>query len=1026
MIPSMESGSSLWFGLLGPLRVQHGDAELAVPPRLRSLLAALLLKRGRTVPAAELAESVWNGQPTSSSPVTLRSYVKRLRLALGPVAGARILTREGGYLIKVEADELDLLRFESLVGAGKLALRAHAWQQASDSLTEALGLWRGDALADIPSELLTAEVSRLEQWRLQALEWRIDADIKLGYPAALVPELESLIAEHPFREIFRAQLMLALYQCGRRAEALAAYQHARRELVDALGIEPGAGLTELHQQILSGDLAVEARETGRRPAGGTEPAVPRQLPAAVRHFAGRLNDLKDLTGLLDSAADEAPRAVVISAIGGTAGVGKTALAVHWAHQVADRFPDGQLYVNLRGYHPGQPMLAADALAGFLLALDVPGAEIPPGLDERAALYRSLLSRRRMLVVLDNAAEAEQVRPLLPGTASSVAVVTSRDSLAGLVAIEGALRLDLDVLPMDDAVGLLAALIGRRVHAKPGEAAALAAQCCRLPLALRIAAELATSRPAAPLADLVSELADQQQRLNLLAVGGDARAALRVVFSWSYQHLSPAAARVFRLTGQFPGADADADVVAALAGITLREAGHLLDVLARAHLVQASRPGRFSMHDLLRAYACELAAVSDSERQRRAAQLRLLDYYLQNAASAMDTLFPAERHRPDIPRPATFVSVASADPGTARAWLDSERENLVAVAAYAADHNWPAHATDLAATLHRYLDKGGYYHEAAIIHNCARLAAHAARDRAGEATALSNLSTVDGHQGRYQQAGDLLQEALALFSDIGDLTGEARVLDNLGVIEFYQGLHTEAGGHLRRALALHRQVGDLAGEALTLGNLATLDMRHGRYVSAQRHIHRAVAICEQVGNMNGKAHALDVLGEINLRSGHYPQAASYLKQALDLSRQTGNRAEQGRALCDLGLTELRQGHARQATIHLEQALEMFREIGERSGEAQTLNGLGDVHLAAGSLSAARGRYADALELACQIRERYEQARAHDGIASTYKAEGDNGQARHHWQKALALYAEVGVPEADKVRSRLMTDNNHSHR
>ncbi len=1012
----MQPDSSVWFGLLGPLSAQLEETELAVPPRLRSLLAALLLKSGRTVPVTTLAEWVWNGHPTPNAAVTLRSYAKRLRLALGP-AGTRIVTRNGSYLINVAEHELDLLRFEGLVGSARLAFRARAWQHASDLLTEALGLWRGEPLADIPSELLRAgEASRLDQMRLQALEWRIDADIQLGYPAALVPELESLIREQPFREVFRAQLMLVLYRSGRQAEALAAYHQARQMLVDALGVEPGAELQELHQQILNGDLAAPARATSRLAPGGAGSSVPRQLPASVRHFVGRADDLGELTGLLDPGTRQASRAAVISAIGGTAGVGKTALAVHWAHQVADRFPDGQLYVNLRGYDPGQPMLPAEALAGFLLALGVPGPDIPPGLDERAALYRSLLSRRRIIVVLDNASEAEQVRPLLPGTASCVAVVTSRDSLAGLVAKDGALRLDLDVLPLDDAVSLLRALIGRRVQVEPGLAAALAMQCCRLPLALRIAAEIAIARPVAQLADLIAELGDER-RLDLLDASGDARAAMRAVFSWSYRHLSPGAARAFRLVGQHPGTSFDSCALAALAGLTIKEARHMLDCLARAYLIHPAGLGRYGMHDLLRIYARDLAAIEDLKHEFHAALGRVLDYYLQNAAAAAETLFPAERHRPYIGRSADVISVIPADPAAARAWLDGERANLVAVVSHAAEHNWPGHAAGLAAILHRYLDKGGYYTEAAIIHNCARRAARGARDRAGEATALVNLATVGGHQGSYQHALGQLSEALALFREIGDMIGEARVLGNLGVMEFYQGCHLEAGDHLRHALALHREAGDLAGEALTLGNLGTLDARHGRYVEAQGHIRRALAICEQVGNTNGKAHALEILGEIHMRSGQQLLAADCLQQALDLARQTGNRVEQGRALCDLGLNELRQGRSEQAAVHLQQALEIFREIGERSGEIQTLIGLGEVDLADGCLSAALDKYASALALAGQIKERYEQARAHDGMARAYDSGGDHDHAREHLQAALVIYAELDVPEADRVRSRL---------
>ncbi len=398
---------------------------------------------------------------------------------------------------------------------------------------------------------------------------------------------------------------------------------------------------------------------------------------------------------------------MILAIAGTAGVGKTALAVHWAHQVSDQFPDGQLYVNLHGYDSGQPLTAADVMAGFLRALGVPGQDIPAQEDERAARYRSLLAGRRMLVVLDNAYSAEQVHPLLPGTAACPALVTSRDSLAGLVARHGAARLDLDLLPLDDAVSLLRALIGRQVDAEPEAAWALAGRCCRLPLAMRVAAEFATARHDVPLADLVDELADQQQRLNLLDAAGDARTAVRPVFSWSYRHLDATAAGAFRLAGLHPGPDLDWYAAAALFGTTSMQARRTLRTLTRAHLIQPTMSGRYRMHDLLGAYARELAASCEGESEQHEALSRLFDYYLYTAATAMEILFPADhQRRPRIARPATPIPPLT-NPVAARAWLDTERASFVAIARFTAGDGWPAHATRLATIMFRYLDCGGH-------------------------------------------------------------------------------------------------------------------------------------------------------------------------------------------------------------------------------------------------------------------------------------------------------------------------------
>ncbi|MDQ4032540.1 MAG: NB-ARC domain-containing protein, partial [Actinomycetota bacterium] len=425
--------------------------------------------------------------------------------------------------------------------------------------------------------------------------------------------------------------------------------------------------------------------------GDLTTAVPHQLPADTSHFVGRAEELRQLSKLLGNSVTEDGGTVVISAVSGTAGVGKTALALRWAHRVRDEFPDGQLYVNLRGYDPDRPLSAADALAGFLRALGMAGQDIPLELEERAASYRSLLDGRRMLIVLDNASTVEQVRPLLPGTASCV-VVTSRDSLAGLVARHGAQRLDLDLLIPEDAVALLGVLIGSRVTTEPDVAAALARQCAWLPLALRVAAELAVTRPATTLAQLVDELSDQQRRLDLLDADGDDRTAIRAVFSWSYHHLPAETARAFRLVGLHPGPSLDSYAAAALVKSSHQEAQRHLDVLTRAHLIQLSS-GRYGMHDLLRAYATDLA----TDEERTAALTRLFDHYLATAAAAMDTIYPAERHRrPRVPAVVT-PSPPVVEPQDARAWLDTERATLADVCAFTAAHGWPGHTVALART-----------------------------------------------------------------------------------------------------------------------------------------------------------------------------------------------------------------------------------------------------------------------------------------------------------------------------------------
>jgi DNA-binding SARP family transcriptional activator/tetratricopeptide (TPR) repeat protein len=1029
--------SGVRFGLLGTLTLANGagDPVAVSGARQRALLASLLLSANVPVSCDALAETIWDGMPPPGAATTLRSHVTRLRRALGPEAGGRIRARDPGYLISVQNPELDVLEFEAACRLAGAARQTARWPEASEAATRALELWRGTPLLDVPSQVLRDRfVPALEHLRLQALEDGAEADLRLGRHDRLIPQLRDLTAQHPMRERFHGQLMEALARAGRQAEALEAYRHARRVLVDQLGIEPGPQLQILHQHILVGGSALapppaDQDSTPRPPAPGTDSArsragVPRQLPGLAAHFTGREGELAVLAGLLERSGEEPPGTVVISAIGGTAGVGKTALAVYWGYQVADRFPDGQLYVNLRGYDPGKAVPATDALAGFLRALGLPGPEIPPEPDERAVRYRSLLAGRRMLVVLDNAGSVEQVRLLLPGSSACVTVVTSRDSLAGLVARDGAVRLDLDLLPAADAVSLLRALIGPRADSDPSAAEALAAQCCRLPLALRVAAELAAARPSIPLAGLVGELADQQRRLDLLDAGGDSRAAVRTVFSWSYRNLDPAAARMFRLLGLHPGSDVDGYAAAALIGATVTKAERVLGTLTRAHLTQLAGPGRYSMHDLLRAYARELAADSDTDDARRAALTRLFDYYLYTAAIAMDTLFPGERHRrPRIPPAATPVPPVT-DSALALAWLDAERTALVAVAVHTASHGWPDHATRLAATLFRYLDGGGYYPEAITIYSQARDAARYSAERTAEAEALTSLGVLATRQGRHSQAAAYLQQGLALFRDTGDHSGEVRALANLGNLNLQLARYEEATGHLQPALALFRELDDQVGEAHVLLGLSMIHFQQGRYDQAAGHLHRTLVLCHEAGDRTGEAHALSALGEVDVRRGNCGQATGHLRQALALFREIGSRSGEARALTALGDVNLQQGRYEQAADCQRQSLAVCSEIGDRSGEAVALNGLGDVFLATGRASDARAHYTAALSVTTQSEEKYEQARAHNGLAHACHAVGDAGQARLHWKEALTIYFSLGAPEAEKVRARLAAADHHA--
>jgi DNA-binding SARP family transcriptional activator len=605
------------FFLLGSLLVcTAARAEVRVPSgKQRVVLAVLLLHSNRVVSSDVLIEALWGSEPPPSARAAMRNYVKRLRKVLGHDLIGSV---PGGYVIRVAASDLDVTRFEELERAGREAAEAGDWDRAADLLRAGLSLWRGEALEDVRSEWLAArELPRLAELRLRALETRIDLDLRLGRHAEAIAELRRLTSVHPLRERLYRLLMLALCQDGRYSEALAAYQSARQVLVSELGTEPGPDLRDLHLRILALDPSLAGPGTCRAASATlTSPGVrggslpPRQLPAAPPHFCGRSAELTALRRITDESAGAGRPATI--AVTGAAGVGKTTLALRWAHEMALRFPDGQLHADLRGYDPGPPLPSAEVLAGFLRSLGVPESGIPADQTERAACFRSILAEQQVLVLLDNARCAEQVRPLLPATPGCAAIVTSRDSLAGLVVRDGAQRVDLDLLPLTDAVHLLRSLIGDRAEADPAAAQTLAVQCACLPLALCGAAELAAARPAAPLADLVWQLGDRHQRLDLLDGGGDPRTAVRVVFSWSYRHLDHDSARAFRLLGLHPGTDIEPCAGAALMGTTVAHARRLLAALARAHLIRPVGPARYAMHDLLRVYAAELAVASDGD------------------------------------------------------------------------------------------------------------------------------------------------------------------------------------------------------------------------------------------------------------------------------------------------------------------------------------------------------------------------------------------------------------------------------
>jgi DNA-binding SARP family transcriptional activator len=907
----------LRFAVLGPVRAWRDKTELALgQPQQRAVLAALLVREGAQVTLEELIDGVWgDAAPATAAPV-IRSYVYQLRQVLGRDGPSRIRSAGGGYSLE-PGPQLDLARFARLAAQARQARGNGDPAGAAACLAEGLGLWAGTALAGIPGPYAAAQRTRLSELRLTVQEERLACAVDLGSYHQAAAELSALVAGHPLRERLRELQMHALYGAGRQAEALEAFRQASRLLRDELGIDPGPGLRTMHQRILSNDPALlQPAPSPSSPPVATPAALPAQLPADIAHFTGRDAQLSALTAL----AADADSAVVITAIGGTAGIGKTALAVHWAHRQAALFPDGQLYVNLRGFDPAAiPLTPETAIRGFLDALGVQPERIPASPDAQAALYRSLLAGRRMLVVLDNARDPAQVRPLLPGSPGCLVLVTSRSQLTGLAARDGARSLTLDLLTPREARDLLARRLGAgRTAEEPEAVEELIGLCARLPLALNITAARAAARPAFPLTVFAAQLRQARDRLTLLDTG-DVTADVRAVFSWSYRALSPAAARTFRLLGIHPGPDATAPATASLTAVSRDQAAAALDELASAHLLTEHSPGRYDFHDLLRAYAADQARTHDTATEQHQALHRVLDHYLHTAYAADRLLHPARTDMITLapPRPGAAPEEL-ADHQQAWQWLTAEHPVLLTAITQAAARGFDLHACQLPWTLVTFTDRRGNWHDS--------LAAQAV--------------------------------SLAAAQRLGNPADQARAHRVLGAFCGRLGADTDADTHLHRALELYRQIGDQAGQGAAHNNLAAALGRQGRNREALDHARQALELYRAAGHPAGQARALNAVGWCCSLLGDHQQALTHCQQALALYRELDNQAGQAETLDSLGRAHQYLGHHRQAIECYRQALDLRRTIGHPYKEATTLTRLGDTHHAAGDDGAARDTWEQA--------------------------------------------------------------------
>jgi len=905
--------------LLGPvqLRIASRVVDLG-PAKQRAVLAALLVDADQPLATETLIDRVWGDDPPVSVRSTLYSYVARLRAVLrqaidGGEAPPRLEFAAGGYRLALNGHHVDVHEFRRLVELARDG--DHDDRRRAALLDQARGLWHGPALADLPGEWAARTREVLGQQRLDAMVLWARIQLRLGRTDEMIGPLRETLGEHPLVEPLAAMLMEALLSEGRSAEALDLYGTTRRRLADELGVEPGPELRRLHAAILRDDSDVAAGDVAR------QLAVPVQLPLDVYGFTGRGPEIARLDALL-AATTAQPNAVGVFVLCGTAGIGKTALAVHWAHRVAGQFSGGQLFVNLRGYDPaGEPMTAGEAVRLLLDALGVPPERVPVSEEAQVGLYRSLLAGRRVLVVLDNAATAEQVRPLLPGSPGCLAVVTSRDRLSGLGTAEAAHPLSLDVLGAVEARDLLTARIGgARVAAEPTAVTAIVNRCARLPLALAVVAARAAGQPHLPLASLAAELAEDH--LDAF-VDTDPFADLRAVFSWSYRTLSPAAARLFRLLGLHPGPDIDAAAAASLTGIPMSRIRRHLAELARAHLVTEHRAGRFAVHDLLRAYAGELAHTHDPARRRRAALHRVLDHYAFGAHAAARLMTP---HREPVdlgsPLPGVVVGEDFGAHAQALAWITARQAVLLANLKLAARAGFPAHTWHLAWALGPALDRGGHWRELAEVHELALVATGRLADRRGQGythrmlgRAWARLGDLDAARGHYEQA-------LQVCAEIGDEVGCAHTHLSLGWVLEQQDKHRAALDHVRQAEALYAAAGHLAGRASALNQTGWYHAQLGEYDEALVDCERALALQVEAGNRYGQASTWDSLGFAHHHLGRHAQAARCYGHALELHRDNGDRYREATTLTRSADCHRAAGDAEAAHRDLTAALTIF--------------------------------------------------------------------------------------------------------
>jgi DNA-binding SARP family transcriptional activator len=1035
------------FRVLGPIELwSAGRRQDLGRARARSILAMLLLSPRALVPAETLIDRLWDTEPPAKARESLSVYVARLRASLREAVGddLRLLGRAQGYLLEVDPETIDVHQFRRLRRQADALAASGDYEPAAELLREADVLWRGQALAGISGDWAARMRDALEEERRAAVLERIGCELELGQHGELVGELSQLLVQYPSDETLVGHQMTALCRSGRPADALALYRVTRDRLIEEQGAEPGAGLSGLQQRILSGDPELAVRPTGRRPAQAPPPDT---LPPEAAEFVGRGPELAALTG--DDAAR--PGVVVIE---GMPGVGKTTLAVRAARQVRDRYPDGMIYLNLHSHDPGSPALdQAEALYRLLQMLSVPAAQIPETIGERTALWRAQLSRRRAVVILDDAAGHDQIGPLLPPASRCLILLTTRRRLAEL---GWARSLTLDVLPVEEAVALFRRLSGESRADDAAQVAAAVERCGRLPLAIQLAAGRVARDGLPGLDGLTGELAPAPAWLSGVSA---AAPEVTAAFDLSYRTLEPDHQQIFRRLGLSPCASFSLAAVAALGGCTQAEAEKALGALLDHHLLAQVSGGSLRCHDLIRGYAAELADRDDPPEDRRQALSRLTGYYLYAADQAARVIYPFRRRATVPAEPFTAGSAALTTAEDGSSWLESEWRNILQVARYAGRHEGKAKCADLIDLLADFLENSAYWDQAAPAHVLALQASRDIADPARVARAALALSAVRALTGQPEASIPLAEEAAAIYRAQTDRGGEARALDQLGLAHFRMarwreavacfaearilyhaaadprgvadtlshggvcgwqlGRRSEATAQLREALTLYRAAGDRLGEAKALNNLGRMHFFGGYHRDALEAYAKARRIFRELGAAHLEACTHQNIGSVHRYKGSHAEALAAYRQALSMYRDIGDLFDEAEALNDIGCIYESAACPDEALVHHQRAHTIAEEVGNPSQQLIALRLMADIHRGSGRYAEALEDYHDALRMARENGDPYEEGKVLQGIAEAALATGRFDDGRIALRQALDIYERLDVPEAESVRIRIET-------